>query len=211
MKPGRSTQARPPHGEARPQSRARARLLTLGAVGLAALGLLAWVAAPPPPKAPGPDPSVVRRVNAVLEAEARLEARLLNLSDKVRIPRDRTPWIAEYLDGLRQIDLSGCPADFRGAYLALTQAWADHLVAARDASGWGGLRRPWVDSDPAAPAPVLTPIEAFLLGAGGTPSRTGREVALRRQQFQAIAHRYQPGFGPTPSRSPGTPVVGPAS
>lgn len=78
-------------------------------------------------------------IRSVLSADRENGRRVssqMGLLDKAWNPSDK---IGEIVDGMRRIDLSGCPEDFKTAYIAHTEAWVNLQTVAGRNSGMNGF------------------------------------------------------------------------
>ena len=87
-------------------------------------------------------------------------ARQAGLAD---IAWDQSQMVGKIVEGMRQIDLSGCPDDFREAYLRHIDAWAGYQNVAESYGGWTGFIKGF-----------------FTMGAVAIPAYTESSAAQRR-------------------------------
>jgi len=78
-------------------------------------------------------------IQRVLATDKAIHAQIqqqMGIGDKLW---DQSESVGKYVTAMRQIDLSGCPDDFRDAFQRHTSAWGEFESVARQYGGWSGF------------------------------------------------------------------------
>ena len=106
-------------------------------IGIVAIILLGWYFV----WRPAAERSSIRTVLVTDHAISVAASQKAGLSD---IAWDQSKMVGGIVSCMRQIDLSGCPDDFREAYLRHIDAWAGYQNVAESYGGWTGFIKGFV-------------------------------------------------------------------